>query len=73
MEEVYLPPEDGPTELEASVSVADAGWAEQQARRANSQPGQVLWAVEWVAWRERGSGVRGGVVSVEEGKEVGRE
>ena len=46
---MYLP-EDGPTELEASVSVADAGWAEQEARRAeqearraDSQLGLVLW------------------------------
>jgi len=35
VEEVYLP-EDGPTELEASVSVADTGWAD-------SQPGLVPW------------------------------
>jgi len=43
VEEVYLP-EDGPIELEASVSVADAGWAEDEARMADSQPGLVLWA-----------------------------
>jgi len=35
VEEVYLP-EEGPTELEASVSIADAEWAEQEARRADS-------------------------------------
>jgi len=29
--------------LEAIVSIADAGWAEQEARRADSQPGLVLW------------------------------
>jgi len=38
MEEIYLL-EDGPTELEASVSVADAEWVEQETRRADSQPG----------------------------------
>jgi len=43
VEEVYLP-EEGPTELEASVSIADAEWAEQEARRADSQQGLVLWA-----------------------------
>jgi len=40
--EIFLP-EDGPTELGANVSIADAEWAEQEARRANSQPGLVLW------------------------------
>jgi len=42
VEEICLP-EDGPTELEANVSIADAEWAEQEARRADSQPGLVLW------------------------------
>jgi len=42
VEETYLP-EDGPTELGANVSIADAEWAEQGARRADSQPGLVLW------------------------------
>jgi len=36
-------PEDGPTELEASVSIADAEWAKQEAMRADSQPGLTLW------------------------------
>jgi len=39
MEEIYLP-EDGPTEIGASISRADA---EQEVRRADSQPGLVLW------------------------------
>jgi len=43
VEEIYLP-EDGPTELGASISIADTEWAEQEARRADSQPGLVLWA-----------------------------
>jgi len=30
--------------LGANISVADGEWAEQEARRADSQPGQVLWA-----------------------------
>jgi len=42
VEEIYLP-EDGPTELEAKVSIADAEWAEQEARRADGQPGLTLW------------------------------
>jgi len=42
MEEIYLP-EDGPTELEASVTIADVEWAEQEARRADGQPGLTLW------------------------------
>jgi len=42
VEEIYLP-EDGPMDLETIVSIADAGWAEQEARRADSQPGLVLW------------------------------
>jgi len=41
VEEIYLP-EDGPTELEASVSIADVEWVEQEARRADSQPVLVL-------------------------------
>jgi len=43
VEEIYLP-EDGPTELGASISIADAEWAKQEARWADSQPGLVLWA-----------------------------
>jgi len=35
--------EDGPTELEASITIADAQWAEQEARKADAQPGVVLW------------------------------
>jgi len=42
VEEIYLP-EDGPTELGARTSIADAEWAEQEARKENSQPGLVLW------------------------------
>jgi len=42
VEEIYLP-EDGPTELGASISIADAEWAGQEARRADSQAGLVLW------------------------------
>ena len=42
VEEIYLP-EDGPTELGANVSVADAEWAEQEARRGDSQPGLAHW------------------------------
>jgi len=34
VEEIYLP-EDGPTELDADVSIADAEWAEQEVRRAD--------------------------------------
>jgi len=41
VEEIYLP-EDGPTELAASVSIADAEWVEQEARRADSRLGLVL-------------------------------
>ena len=42
VEEVCLP-EDGPTDLEANVSIADAEWAKEEAMRADSQPGLVLW------------------------------
>jgi len=42
VEETYLP-EDGPTELEASISIADAEWAKQEAMKADSQPGLTLW------------------------------
>jgi len=42
VEEIFLP-EDGPTELGAGISIADAEWAEQEARRAGSQPELVLW------------------------------
>jgi len=55
-------PEDGPTELDAAVSIADAEWAEQEARKADGQPGLTLWtdgsrdengAVAYaVAWRK---------------------
>jgi len=34
VEEIFLP-EDGPTELGANISIADAEWAEQEARRAD--------------------------------------
>jgi len=61
MEEIFLQ-EDGPTELGANISIADAEWAEQYARRADSQPGLVLWtdgsrdengAVEYaVVWKK---------------------
>ena len=30
-------------ELEASITIADAQWAEQEARKADAQPGLVLW------------------------------
>jgi len=42
VEEICLP-EDGPTDLEANVSIADAEWAKEEAMRADSQPGLVLW------------------------------
>jgi len=42
VEEIVLP-EDGPTELDAAITVADAAWAEQEARKADSQPGLTLW------------------------------
>jgi len=42
VEEIFLP-DDGPTELDANISIADAEWAEEGARRAGSQPGLVLW------------------------------
>jgi len=35
VKEIYLP-EDGPTELEASITIADAQWAEQEARKADA-------------------------------------
>jgi len=38
VEEVYLP-EDGPTELGARTSIAGTEWAEQEARKADSQRG----------------------------------
>jgi len=50
-EEVYLP-EDGPTELGANVSIANGEWAEQEARRADSQPGLALWTDG--SWDENG-------------------
>ena len=64
MEEISLP-EDGPTEFGANISIADAEWAEQEARRADSQPGPVLWT--------DGSRDENGAVTVEEGTELGRE
>jgi len=42
VEEIHLP-EDGPTELDAAVSIADAERAEQEARKADGQPGLTLW------------------------------
>jgi len=61
VEEIYLP-EDGPTELGARTSIADA---EQEARKADSQP-----LNGWIAGRERGGGVCGGM---ERRTELGRE
>ena len=52
VEEIYLPG-DGPTELGASISIADAEWAEQEARRADSlvsgrdENGAAGYAVVW--------------------------
>ena len=51
VEEIYLP-EDGSTELGASILIADAEWAEQEARRADSQP-------DWCSGR-MGRGMRTG-------------
>jgi len=45
VEEIYLP-EDGPMELGASISIADAEWPEQEARRADFQPALMLWTDE---------------------------
>jgi len=42
VEEIFLP-EDGPTELGSNIAIADAEWAEQEARRADTQAGLVLW------------------------------
>ena len=42
VEEIVLP-EKGPTELDAVITVADAAWAEQEARKADGQPGLTLW------------------------------
>ena len=61
VEDVFLP-EDRLTEVGASISIVDAERAEQEARRANFQPGLVLWV--------DGGGVRGGV---EEASELGQE
>jgi len=52
VEEILLP-EDGPTELGANISIADAEWAEQEARRADSQSGLVLWTDG--SWDENGA------------------
>jgi len=38
VEEIHLP-EDGPTELDAAVSIADAEWAEQETRKADGLRG----------------------------------
>jgi len=67
--DIFLP-EDGPTELGSNISIADAEWADQGARRADSgQPGLVLWtdgsrdesgAVGYAVARKRGrTGPRG--------------
>jgi len=69
VDEIYLP-EDGPTELGARTSIADAEWAEQEARKADSQPGVVSALDGWIAGREWGGGICGGV---EERTELGRE
>ena len=42
VEEIVLP-EEGPTELDAAITVAEAAWAEQEARKADAQPGLTLW------------------------------
>jgi len=42
VEEIILP-EEGPTELDAKITVAEAAWAEQEARKADGQPGLTLW------------------------------
>jgi len=42
LEEIILP-EEGPTELGAEITVAEAAWAEQEARKADGQPGLTLW------------------------------
>ena len=42
VEEIFLP-EDGSTELGANISIADAEWAKQEVRRADSQMELVLW------------------------------
>ena len=41
-EEIVLP-EEGPTELYAAITVAEAAWAEQEARKADGQPELTLW------------------------------
>jgi len=41
-EEIYLL-EDGPSELGANTAIADAEWAEQEARKPDFQPGLVHW------------------------------
>ena len=65
--EIYLP-EDGPAELGAHTSIADAEWAEQEVKKADFQLGLVLWtdgsrdengAVGYaVAWGGAGRGGR---------------
>jgi len=55
VEEIFLP-KDGLTELGTNTSIADAEWAEQDARRANSQPG---WCSgRTCLGRQRGRGIR---------------
>jgi len=56
VEEIYLP-EDGPTELGARTSIADAEWAEQE----GGLPAGASALDGWIAGRERGGGICGGV------------
>jgi len=41
--EAIVLPEEGPTELDAAITVADAQWAEQEARKADDEPGLTFW------------------------------
>jgi len=69
VEEIFLP-EDGPTPvLGANITIADAEWAEQEARGGRT-PNRGWCSGRAVSGRERSGGVRGGV---EEGAELGRE
>ena len=68
VKEVYLP-EDGPTELGANVSIADAEWAEQEAQRADSQLGLVLWTD---GSQDENGGVECAVVWMKERRWAGR-
>jgi len=56
VEEIFLP-EDGPTEIDTNNSIADAEWVEQEARRADPQPGLVLW-MDGSQW---GGGIEAGM------------